>query len=171
LVEGLLMGRIRGALEACKAFSEPRDGLGDNPFRLACTLSTPAGEDEIRACWQNGTLHDDLVELWTTAREARLFEDIDYGQWGLRILSPEDSARRTAEERKARAADLRASDVVIGEFLGDQELLIRTGGDEGILIALPLDGREFWYRAGENLGDFLDRYVTSVGRKFWESSP
>ena len=101
-----------------------------------------------------------------------MFEDVDYGQWGLALLSPTASARRTAEQRALRPADYRPDDVVAGEFLGDLELLVMApseAGERGILIALPLDDRQEWYPAAPDLAQFLERYRDQQGAKFWES--
>jgi hypothetical protein len=164
------MSRVRNLLAAFREFAEPRDGIGNSPFRLACTLDGPATESQILSAWETKAVPEDLLELWRTCREARLFEDVDYGQWGLRVLSPEESAQRTAAERAARPADVGPDDVVFAEFLGDQELLVRTTGDEGILVALPLDPRSDWYTAGHDIETFLERYLASFGEKYWESA-
>ena len=100
-----------------------------------------------------------------------LFEDVEYGQWGLVVLSPRESAERTMSEREARAGDFRDGDIVIAEFLGDQELLIRSAPEEpesGVLVALPLDPRADWYPVAQDLADFFDRYLESGGQKYWE---
>ncbi|WP_132187200.1 MULTISPECIES: hypothetical protein [Kribbella] len=99
-----------------------------------------------------------------------MFTDVDYGQRGLVLLGPEVSWRRTSDQQYLRPADRRPGDVVIGEFLGDLELLIYAGeaGDSRILVSLPLDPREDWYRVGNSLEEFLVKYVEHQGRKFWE---
>lgn len=168
------MSRIRPLLDEFRVWSSPRDGRGSNAFRLVCTLGEPASKEEILAAWGGVRLPEDLVGTWRACRAARMFEDIDYGQWGLRLLSPRESADRTATERRFRPDEFRPDDIVLGEFLGDQELLVRscsTGEvDDGVLVALPLDGRADWYRVGRDLTDFLERYLASVGEKYWESS-
>jgi hypothetical protein len=101
-----------------------------------------------------------------------LFEDVDYGQWGLVLLSPTASARRTAEQRARRPDAYRSDDVVIGEFLGDLELLVMAPSEAGnrrILVALSLDDRHDWYPAGSSLAQFLEKYLRSHGDKYWES--
>ncbi len=100
-----------------------------------------------------------------------LFQDVDYGQWGLVILSPDQAAERTAWERSQRPEDFPFGDIVAGEFLGDLELLIATPRDDGscqIRIALPLDPRGDWYVAAESLAEFLQRYLVARGDKYWE---
>jgi hypothetical protein len=37
-----------------------------------------------------------------------------------------------------------------------------------VLVALPLDARQDWYRPATNLADFLRRFVMTHGAKFWE---
>lgn len=166
------MASISEALERCRHWAEPREGVGDNPFRLACTLTDPATPEEIaRATPDGSSVRQDLVDLWSTCREARLFEDVDYGQWGLVFLSPTSSTERSAQEREQRSDDFRSDDVVIGEFLGDQELLVLSpsrGNGQKVLVTLPLDGRAEWYSVASNLGEFLDLYAGRQGQKYWE---
>jgi hypothetical protein len=161
---------VADALRGFLDWREPRDGIGDNPFRLACSFEPPTSPSgELSAVWGGRELPSELVELWTSARSARLFEDIDYGQWGLVLLSPPESADRTALELAERPGDFAAGDIVIGEFLGDQELLVHT--PTGILVALPLDPRSDWDVAADNLEEFLRRYLDAHGDKYWEKWP
>jgi len=135
------------------------------------TVEAPATVDEVEAAWRGHELPSDAVELWATCREGRLFEDVDYGQWGLALLAPSASAARTAEERGARPSQFRPDDIVLGEFLGDQELLVLAPSESGwrrILIAFPLDDRSDWFGAAETLGQFLEQYFDHVGDKYWE---
>lgn len=127
-------------------------------------------DDEVYAAWSHIKLPGEVHEFWRQSRSARLFEDVDYGQWGLRILSPDQSLARTNAERADRPDDVRATDVVVGEFLGDQELLVVVvdGQAAGVLVGLPLDPRADWYRVGSSLSDFLGDYLAAVGEKFWE---
>jgi hypothetical protein len=91
-----LAANVTEVLASFSAYAEPRDGLGDNPFKLGCSLSGPATDEEIRSAWPTVPLPAELVEAWSVSRESRLFEDVDYGQWGLVLLSPAASAERTA---------------------------------------------------------------------------
>ena len=96
-----------------------------------------------------------------------MFVDADHGQWGLKLLSPGASAAKSAEEQQERPADIAPGDVVVGHFLGDQDLLI-VDDTGAVLIALPLDERSEWYRPTPNLAQFLDQYVAANGAKFWK---
>jgi RNA 3'-terminal phosphate cyclase len=116
-------------------------------------------------------LDPQAVGLWAECREALLFNDIEFGQWGLKILSPGRSAEVTASEAAERTSDFQVYDIVLGEFLGDQELLVLApseDGDRRVLVALPLDSRNEWYGVGASLSAFFERYLEAQGDKFWE---
>ncbi|MGH2681836.1 MAG: hypothetical protein ACRDIX_01225 [Actinomycetota bacterium] len=159
---------IREALANCADWEDPRSFEG-NSLRLACRLAKPADADEIAEAWSDQELPPGAEDLWLTCRDADLFVDVDYGQWGLKLLSPTASAARSARERDARRADFREGDVIIGEFLGDQDLVVID--DSGrVLVALPLDGRADWPRPAVSLAEFLSDYVSANGAKYWETS-
>ena len=66
---------------------------------------------------------------------------------------------------------MRPDDIVVGEFLGDLQLLVLEPDatrDARALIALPLDERDDWPQAGESLGDFLATYFDNNGEMFWD---
>lgn len=164
---------VTAALNAFRAHTEPRDALGDNPFKLACSVDEPATDAEIASAWLGGDVPAELAQAWSTSRQSRLFEDVDYGQWGLALLSPEAAAQRTAQERARRPGAYRADDVVIGEFLGDQDLVVfgPSEADRGhLLIALPMDDRSDWYVAAGSFAEFLDCYLNAFGDKYWEQT-
>ena len=119
------------------------------------------------------TLPSDLEQLWDQASSLRLFEDVTYGQWGLVIWPPNQVIIEQGKRLSGRGQDFRGGDLVIGEFLGDSDLLMLranpTERDFGhAMIALPLDPRKDWYVAAESLVTFLTRFLESNGNKFWE---
>ena len=109
----------------------PSEGDTRSPFKLTSTLAEPAPLSEIQEAWPGFNLPSDAVELWLACRDARLFEDAEYGQWGLALFSPDGSSKRTALERRSRPSEIWTDDVVIGEFLGDQELLVIAPSEGG----------------------------------------
>jgi hypothetical protein len=153
---------IARALARCRSI----DRGDDEPFRLESRLASPASMDDIQRAWGRAALPTSVVELWQAASGAELFVDVTYGQWGLRLLTPAVSAERSRHEFLERPSDIRPDDVVLGEFLGDQDLLV-VDVDGQPLIALPLDVRADWYAPADSLGGFIDRYVASDGKKFW----
>lgn len=162
------MPDLEGVLASLAVWEQPADS--DNPFKLACRIEPGTSREEIRAAFVDGP-PEELVVFWLASREAWLFEDVDYGQWGLHILSPTDSAARTRFERESRSDDFRSGDIVLGEFLGDLELLVYAPAEESArryLIALPLDPRNDWYPAGTSVAELLQGLLASDGKKFWE---
>lgn len=115
----------------------------------------------------------DLDEFWRAFRAARLFVDTSHGQWGLVLHNPEEARALTKKFRAQRTRDHAEGDLVLGEFLGDAELLFvrcdPKAADYGrVVVALPLDPRSDWYEVAESLGAFLDQYERAQGAKFWE---
>lgn len=154
---------------ALAAWKQPPNS--DNPFKLGCRIEPGATHAEIETVGSGKMGSDELTDLWSASRESWLFEDTEYGQWGLHLLSPEDSAARTAAERADRPDDVRSNDVVLGEFLGDSDLLVYAPSEEAnrrYLIALPLDPRDDWYPAGSTAAEVLGRLLDAGGEKYWE---
>jgi hypothetical protein len=167
------MSTIESALMLFQRQPTPVDRQGNNPFRLRSSLSEPASTGEVEAAWKGAELPKEVAHLWATCRAARLFEDIDYGQWGLAILDAASSSERTRQERARRSSEFRSDDIIVGAFLGDQELLVLAPSEHGhrrIMIALPLDGRADWLAAGSSLAEFIEAYFAAGGDKFWERS-
>lgn len=138
-----------------------------NPFELRNSLEPGAASAEIESHWPPGSVPAEVEELWSACRSARLFVDVDYGQWGLELLDPGAARARTHAERDLRPDDVREDDVVIGAFLGDLELVVIDASGT-VLVALPLDRRADWYRAAHSVSEFFDRYVAMTGGKYWE---
>lgn len=166
------MTSIAEALDAFRREPAPRRDPS-NPFRLSSKVGQPVTLAEIATSWPSVEgLPSDALNLWTEASKARLFEDLDFAQWGLVILAPAESAIRTRHEQLARPSEYRRSDVIIGEFLGDQDLLVLAPSERGprrVMVALPLDDRSTWFGVAPDLGSFLAKYFANAGRKFWET--
>ena len=160
-----------------KGWSSPRKARwsrsADAP-PLRCTFSDPC------APWEDldlptTALPSELVAFWRLASSARLFEDVTYGQWGLEIFTPSEARQVASAEVQKRSRDYREGDLVVGRFLGDSDLLIvradpRSDDFGCVLIALPIDRREDWYRVAENFEQFLAAFARSEGRKYWEKT-
>jgi hypothetical protein len=146
--------------------------VGDltSPFQLAIQVSAPASATEIQQADASTRIPQQLRQLWELARESRLFVDVDYGQWGLHLLSQTDCVERTLEQRELRPDDMDEGVLVIGEFLGDLDLLVIAGASDGtrVEVALPLDPRAEWWVVADDLAEFLGRFVDAGGEKYWE---
>jgi hypothetical protein len=120
----------------------------------------------------NIPLPDELQELWQKCNGLHLFEDKTYGQSGLIIWSPQ---KVTEKQRKLRqnSDEFQDNDLVIGEFLGDSDLLVvrcnQNSLDFGkVIISLAIDHRADWYYLPYLLPEFLQKFINSKGEKFWE---
>jgi hypothetical protein len=76
--------------------------------------------------------------------------------------------------KEERLADFLKGDLIIGEFLGDAELVMlrcdESAADFGnAVIVLPIDARSSWPTVGGTLEEFLSHLVKENGQKFWFS--
>ncbi|WP_157202721.1 hypothetical protein [Calidithermus chliarophilus] len=109
----------------------------------------------------------ELIEFWNQVGVLRLFEDTEYGQWGLVTLPPYACIEVTEFERKNRPTEFRDGDLIVAEFLGDLEKVVVTA-DGRAYVCLPLDGRASWPLVGTDFEEFLLRFISSGGVKFWD---
>ena len=94
MVEELPVKSIDRALKRYRDCPSPSEGSSANPFRLVSTVADPESFEGLEGVGAIG----ELRELWASCRSGRLFEDVDYGQWGLVLLDPESSFARTRNE-------------------------------------------------------------------------
>jgi hypothetical protein len=167
------MSSIREIVAKLQTWSTPRKAIHrgrECGFLLSCsTASLPAAREDYAELG----LSIDLMEFWATTESAELFVDTEFGQWGLKILSPNDVRTKTTQERNEVSMEFGESDFVIGEFYGDSDQLIidcseAKKGLFPVLIKLPIDPRSEWPRVADSFSQFLERYVASQGDKFWE---
>jgi hypothetical protein len=164
------MTELSEVLARYAGWGAPRPVSAGDDTPLGNTLNPPAPAEEVHRAWPGG-VPNEVAALWAHTSGGKLFEDVKYGQWGLKLLSPPESAARTARERADRPEEIRADDIVLGEFLGDQELLVfgpSEPGDRRVLVELPLDKRPDWWAAASTLTEFLERYFAASGDKYWE---
>lgn len=141
---------------------------------LIHTFHRPANSSVIETTFGQRELPASLLDFWERASGCRLYEDVTYGQWGLILYSPEEAQARSETVRKTYPETHRPSDLVIGEFLGDTDILFTEAEVDGanfgaIYVASPLDPRSVWPRVGDDLADFLDQFARANGEKFWET--
>lgn len=72
----------------------------------------------------------------------------------------------------ARPDGYRPDDVVVGELLGDQEMVVVAGGEghRQVLVALSLHPRADWYVSADDLAQFLSLHLRHGGDKYWETT-
>jgi hypothetical protein len=167
------MNRIEYLIQKMRAeWSIPRftTAEGDEgSFKLVCVIADRKVEAETSFGFD---IPIDLGILWSIVEHADLFKDVEYGQWGLSLYSAEEAFEATKMALRSRNKDFRATDIVIGSFYGDSDLLC-VCCDKGeafgtVVVALPIDPREEWYPVSDGLVTFLEKYVAAEGDKFWE---
>jgi len=170
-----MKSHLRVVIDALKAgWGIPRQATHRGelcPFRLVCEFA-PTGANHA-AIEVLPSASEEVRQFWSLHERATLFRDVDYGQWGLRVLAPSDSLDFTARYRAARRKDGIEGDLIIGEFLGDSDLLmLRTDRDRNdygsVVVVLPLYPRKDWYRVASSFEGFLAAYAEAEGDKFWE---
>ena len=143
------------------SWSTPRNAVhrGKNcPFRLCCSIDpVPATDVDIRAVL--AVPEEGLKQFWRRCRQASLFKDVDYGQWGVEILSPDRAIRESAYSLASRPKDFLCTDLVFGKFFGDSELLVMNCDSSdneygSIRVALPIDKRNNWPLAAHSFAEF-----------------
>lgn len=147
------------------------------PAPFVLVSDAPAQEAWDRHAVEQGLgvkLPKDLIELWGEAAGLRLFVDRTFGQWGLVIWPPEETLVKNLSIRARRTKDLRGGDVVIGEFLGDSDLLLlrcdAACKDYGsIVIMLPIDRPKSWPTIADSLNVFVQMFWDAKGEKYWET--
>ena len=137
------------------------------PFLLACTFSSGLSDREISDL--TPSFPNELLALWRLSKKSELFKDNLYGQWGIEMLTPEESITETEKLRHTRSDETLAGDIVVGRLYGDSELLILTKNGE-IFACTPLDHRHEWIKAAGSLSEFMEKIADAEGAKFWETS-
>ena len=151
-------------------WGEPHPRPGQT-LALGHVIRPPAAREEIERAWPDG-VDERAVELWLATREAELFKDVQHGQWGMRLLNPQASVERTRQWRVNTPEDYYDGDLVIATFIGDQDFMVISPGEENsdyqILLVPEMYKRDDWYPIGRSLADVLDRYFDAAGEKYWE---
>lgn len=146
------------------------------PVPLRCSFASPAREGDLALVAAQFITPASVLEFWQISDGARLYEDEQYGQWGLLLFSATDALAKTAEFAAQRPRDFKQGDLVLGTFLGDSDLLLvrcdpSLNSFGSVVIALPVDERADWEHAASNLEDFLHFYANTHGEKFWRAHP
>ncbi|WP_180970204.1 SMI1/KNR4 family protein [Deinococcus planocerae] len=139
------------------------------------TFYAPAERSAIVRVFEQRGLPKALEDFWLRTSGARLYEDVTYGQWGLVLYSPEEAGARSQDAKEERPEDYRIGDLIVGEFLGDLDVLLIAAEMSSfnfgaVYVASPLDPRAEWPKVGDNLGDFLEEFAQVNGEKFWEGN-
>lgn len=119
----------------------------------------------------NLVLPKELLAFYSFSNGTILFKDVEYSQWGLKIY-PCSQLTELNERIKNYRTDLFETDLIIGEFYGDSDLVILSLEEHNygqVIICTPIDERKDWYFLKMNFEEFLEKYIESEGDKFWEN--
>jgi hypothetical protein len=150
---------------------QPDGGAGLLGGRLSHEFEPPR-PDELEALASRYDLPPDVMALWTAVGSGRLFEDGQFGQWGLSILTPAAAESEMATLRRTRPDDVLQGDLTVANLIGDAQAVVvrcdRLAADFGeVLVALPMDARRWWPLVGETLAAFISQFVAVGGEQFW----
>lgn len=165
-----LLNRIKHTQEHPVANSELTP-----PMILRCQANEPVpwNEDDIESAI-HGVIPGELKAFWSKVAEIRLNDDVNYGQWGCIIWSPAEVIARHKEALRFREPDdFRVGDLIVGEFRGDNDLLLLrcdpSENDFGaIIVALPMDTRQDWPRVASSIIEFVEQFLAHPEKKYWE---
>lgn len=151
---------------------QTKSDLSREDLELVCQFAAQ-GATYTRVAASLGVVPQPLQDLWSNVEWAEFFKDEEFGQWGLKLLTPEEAATESTRQIQSRPEDFQTGDIVIGEFLGDSEVLVvrcdSNLADFGqVIVALPIDHRKDWYMVSASLDKFLTNYSQKEGEKFWE---
>ncbi len=143
------------------------------PFLLKCSFNS---KNRVEGIGLNGfSIPQELFEFYEFSNGAELFADHKYGQWGLHIYDFEGAVNATKTYMEGRESEILYGDFIIGNFLGDSDLLLvrcdKESDDFGFVVVVnAIDYRSDWYLAAKNFFEFILNYSQEQGGKFWEIS-
>lgn len=147
-----------------------------SPVRQVSWVEPPVAWDRARTESSLGMgIPPELAWLWDRASRIHLFEDVTYGQWGLRFWSPEDVVQGIDRVRQAAPDGVLPPDTIpIGKFVGDPQYLLMTAPPSSPSVRLfGEETRTFneYVSFGPSLANFLANYLDAGGAWFWETPP
>lgn len=169
------MSGIHGTLQQLRLqWSAPRKAAhprGESAFELCCRFS-PDAATAVSIAQAGEGLPAAVRAFRAEAESAELFIDVTFGQWGLKIFGPVESAAEWHFENTRARTPIDRNDLVVGRFLGDSELLIvrstHASNAGQVLIGMPVYPRKDWLAVADDFADFLDRHARAEGARFLE---
>jgi hypothetical protein len=115
----------------------------------------------------------DLTALWQYASRLHIYEETNFGQWGLIIWNPSETLQNNQSNSILSTYELANGDLIIGEFKGDLEKIVircdENNNDRGaITIASSIDPRNEWLTVARSLTSFLNAFIENPDNKYWE---
>lgn len=127
---------------------------------LTCSLGSGLNDTDIPV-----NAAGQLREFWRHTSGGRLLADEQFGICGLTLHNPTEAKQRS-HDRAYYGYEVSESDWVLGEFVGDTDMLI-IDADDAVLISAGSYPRSDWYRF-ESPSAVLSKYVETTAEKYWE---
>ena len=105
-------------------------------------------------------------ELWRRTSGGVLMRDLSFGVCGLTLYDPGEAKKQTADRAEC-GYDVTAADWVVGDFIGDTDMLI-IDENSTVLISTGSYARKHWY-VFTSLEDVLKTYIEVEADKYWEN--
>jgi len=142
------------------------------PFKLQCFFNQGVSKNKFNNV--EFDLPSDIKEFFRNTDGATLFKDEEFGQWGLDILNLNESFRKTEVYLSERNRDSLNGDFIIGEFIGDSDLLLLrcdpSNDDFGMVVVVSaIEPRVEWDIVAKTFENFLSEYYKYQGDKYWEN--
>lgn len=170
-----LTGKILKWLNANLRNKQSNDFIDEQILLQNCKFKKPYQPIKIKEIFSNisVSIPREYEQFLTLTNGGVLFVDEQYGQWGLRLYGAETIQVKNQEWFTSyRAKEFLFGDLIIGEFLGDSDLVILRCDDSqpdygNIIISLPMDTRADWFYLND-FYEFISIFIQSEGEKFWE---
>ena len=141
--------------------------------------------NDVEFEWKNPATNDDIEKFETNnkiilpckfkeflriSNGATLFKDVEYGQWGCKVLGLEEIMEVTALV-KGQGCELKADWIVFATWFGDTDVLVfdlsKKDFKDYILDGERCEAIEDWVNIKGNFEKWLDRLIVSQGAKYW----
>ena len=161
------------SIDLVKRISETPDRWDiDSRFTYRAAAPGPWDRDKLEQTL-SVVLPDDLVSLWKCAGRVDLDVQCPIGHWGTVIWDPDQTTMENMQRgRRIASRPLQAGDLLIGECLGDGDVvLVRAdpkADDFGGVVVLGEDPRHETDTVASSVSQFIERCLASPATKFWE---
>lgn len=118
---------------------------------------------------------EDYVNFLTAVSNgARLYYDVQYGQWGYKVYGTDDILAGHERWRSIFKEDWMPQYLAVGEIIDESHPLIMDLGKPikdnrscEIYDGNPLDSPSDWYKMSRSFHEWLENLITAQGAKYW----
>ncbi|NJL55551.1 SMI1/KNR4 family protein [bacterium] len=113
-----------------------------------------------------------LKAIWNLTSRFRIYEEVNFGQWGLISCSPAEIVEFNLRIKGLVPRFWVHGDLIVSEFRGDSHLLVLRADsakeDYGqVIISESIYPREDWTTVAASLDDFLEKFLKSTDKYYW----